>query len=119
MLETMHLMTIPNPVTLLEMITTWLLKEQLHPSSKVLPTSSSSSCVYMHHHHLCSGALPSTFFDPSAPSMRKVDEGKRKFIMSFIVATNTIASRPPECRPERRTLVPKDCWSIDGWKLRK
>ena len=44
--------------------------------------------------------------------MRKVDDGKKekkkeKKIMSFLVATNVIASRPPERRPlERRTLVP-------------
>ena len=41
-------------------------------------------------------------FDPSAPSMRKVDDRKRKrkeIIMSFLVATNVIASRPPERRP--------------------
>ena len=37
--------------------------------------------------------------------MRKVDDGKRKEkkkeekIMSFLVATNVIASRPPERRP--------------------
>ena len=41
--------------------------------------------------------------------MRKVDDGKRKEkrkeekkkekIMMFIVATNVVASRPPECRP--------------------
>ena len=39
------------------------------------------------------------FFDPSTPSMRKVDDGeekKEKKIMTFIVATNVIASRPPE-----------------------
>ena len=46
------------------------------------------------------------FFDPSTPSMRKVDDGEEKKekkrkekIMTFIVATNVIASRPPECRP--------------------
>ena len=47
------------------------------------------------------------FFDPSTPSMRKVDDGekrkekrkKRKKIMTFIVATNVIASRPPKRRP--------------------
>ena len=40
--------------------------------------------------------------DPSAPSMRKVDDGKRKrkeIIMSFLVVTNVIASWPPERRP--------------------
>ena len=42
--------------------------------------------------------------------MRKVDDGEekkkkkkkrkeKKKIMTFIVATNVIASRPPECRP--------------------
>ena len=35
--------------------------------------------------------------------MRKVDDGKRKKrkekIMSFLVATNVVASRPPERRP--------------------
>ena len=36
--------------------------------------------------------------------MRKVDDGeekekKRKKIMTFIVATNVVASRPPELRP--------------------
>ena len=43
------------------------------------------------------------FFDLRAPSMRKVNNGKRKKEkkekMSFLVATNVIASRPPECRP--------------------
>ena len=42
------------------------------------------------------------FFDPSAPSMRKVDDGgkkERKKIMSFLVATNVVASWPPERRP--------------------
>ena len=40
-------------------------------------------------------------FDPSTPSMRKVDyrEKKRKKIMSFLVATNVVASRLPERRP--------------------
>ena len=49
------------------------------------------------------------FFDPSTPSMRKVDDGKRKEkekrkekkrkkIMTFIAATNVVASRPPEGR---------------------
>ena len=43
------------------------------------------------------------FFDPSTPSMRKVDDGgnggrDEKKIMTFIVATNVVASRPPECR---------------------
>ena len=46
------------------------------------------------------------FFDPSTHSMRKVDDGekkekkgKKKKIMAFIVATNVIASLPPERRP--------------------
>ena len=44
------------------------------------------------------------FFDPSTPSMRKVDDGeekkkKKEKIMTFIVATNVIASQPPERRP--------------------
>ena len=40
------------------------------------------------------------FFDPSAPSMRKLDDGKRKKkIMSFLVGANIVASRPPEHRP--------------------
>ena len=41
------------------------------------------------------------FFDPSAPSMRKVVDGKRKKekIMVFLVATNVVASGPPERRP--------------------
>ena len=39
----------------------------------------------------------SKFFDPIAPSMRKVDDGeKRRKRMAFIVATNVIASRPAE-----------------------
>ena len=39
-------------------------------------------------------------FDPSTPSMRKVDDGKRKKkIMMKIVATNVVASQPPERRP--------------------
>ena len=40
------------------------------------------------------------FLDPSAPSMRKVDDGKKKKrkerIMLFLVATNVVASRLPE-----------------------
>ena len=53
------------------------------------------------------------FLDPSTPSMRKEDDGekkrkkkkkkkeekKRNKIMTFKVATNVIASRPPERRP--------------------
>ena len=46
------------------------------------------------------------FFDPSTSFMRKVDDGEkkkrkkeRKKIMTFIVATNVVASRPPERRP--------------------
>ena len=45
-------------------------------------------------------------FDPSAPSMRKVDDRKRKrkeIIMSFLVATNVIASWPTEQRPTGTT----------------
>ena len=42
------------------------------------------------------------FFDPSAPSMRKVDDGvKKKKIMSFLVATNVIASRPADWNATR------------------
>ena len=37
------------------------------------------------------------FSDPSAPSMREVDNGEK--LMSFLVVTNVVASRPPECRP--------------------
>ena len=44
------------------------------------------------------------YFDPSILSMRKVDNGKRKEkrkekIMSFLVATDVVASRPPKRRP--------------------
>ena len=40
------------------------------------------------------------FFDPSAPSMRKEKKEKKKEkIMPFLVATNVVASRPPERRP--------------------
>ena len=57
------------------------------------------------------------FFDPSAPSMRKVDDGekkekrkkkrKEKKIMTFIVATTSLpVDRPNADRLERRTLVP-------------
>ena len=48
---------------------------------------------------LCFRVLPSTFFDTSTPSMRKVDAEKKKEkekIMSFLVATNVVASWPPE-----------------------
>ena len=49
------------------------------------------------------------FFDPSALSMRKVYDGEKKEkkkqkIMSFLVATNVVANRPPE----RRMLMPKN-----------
>ena len=58
------------------------------------------------------------FFDPSTPSMRKGDEGEKKTgkkkngkkkgkIMMKIVATNVVASRPPNGdRLQRRPLVP-------------
>ena len=40
------------------------------------------------------------FIEPSTPSMRKVDDGKKeKKRISFLVATYIIASRPPECQP--------------------
>ena len=50
------------------------------------------------------------FFDPSTPSIRKVDDGEKKRkkkkkkkkkekIVTFIVATNVVASQPPERRP--------------------
>ena len=45
------------------------------------------------------------FFDPSAPSMRKGDDGEgkngreKKKIMTFLMATNVVASQPPERRP--------------------
>ena len=43
------------------------------------------------------------FFDPSAPSMGKVDNGtrkeKRKENNVFLVATNVVTSLPPEQRP--------------------
>ena len=57
--------------------------------------------------------LLNKFFDPSAPSMRKGDDGekktgkkrgKKKKIMIKIVATNVVASRPPEktdCNADR------------------
>ena len=41
------------------------------------------------------------FFDPSTPSMRNVDDGgkkKKEKRMTFLVATNVIASRLPERR---------------------
>ena len=48
----------------------------------------------------------SKFFDPSTPSMRKVDDGEKEEeektnerIMLFIVASNFVASQSPECRP--------------------
>ena len=44
--------------------------------------------------------------DPSTPSMRKVDAGekkrkekRKKKVMSFLVATNVVASQLPERRP--------------------
>ena len=43
------------------------------------------------------------FFDPSTPSMTKVDEGEEKKrkekIITSIAATNVVASQPPKCRP--------------------
>ena len=36
--------------------------------------------------------LLNRFFDPSTTSMRKVDDGEEKKIMTFIVASNVIAS---------------------------
>ena len=59
------------------------------------------------------------FFDPSTPSIRKIDDGekkkkerkkkeKKKKITLEIVATNVVASRPPNGdRLQRRPLVPK------------
>ena len=48
----------------------------------------------------------------STPSMRKIDDGEKKEekkkIMVEIVATNVVASRPPNGdRLQRRPLVPK------------
>ena len=48
--------------------------------------------------------LLNKFFDPSTSSMRKVDDGEKKKkkkekIMSFIVTTNVVASRPFDRRP--------------------
>ena len=45
------------------------------------------------------------FFDPSAPSMRKVDDGEKKR-KKKIMATNVIASRPPERRPTGKLHAP-------------
>ena len=52
--------------------------------------------------------LLNKFFDPSTPSMREVDDrekkekekrkGEKEKIMSFIVAINIVASRPPKSR---------------------
>ena len=44
--------------------------------------------------------LLNNFFDPSPPSMRKIDDGEKKKkekkkIMLYIVATNVVASRQP------------------------
>ena len=44
--------------------------------------------------------LLNIFFNPSPPSMRKIDDGEKKKkekkkIMLYIVATNVVASRPP------------------------
>ena len=60
------------------------------------------------------------FFDPSTPSMRKVDGGKRKKekekekIMLFLVATNFVASWPPERRltgtPHARANLHAHLW---------
>ena len=38
------------------------------------------------------------FIDPSTPSMTKGRDGEKK-VMTFIVATNVVASRPSERRP--------------------
>ena len=52
------------------------------------------------------------FFDPSPPSMRKVDDIGKKTgkgggdIISFIVATNVVGSRPLECRPTGTPTAP-------------
>ena len=48
--------------------------------------------VFGHSHQLSLNKV----FDPSTPFMRRVD-GREKKRMSFIVATNVVASRPPEC----------------------
>ena len=52
------------------------------------------------------------FFDLSTPPMRKIDDGEKekekKKITVEIVATNILASRPPNGdRLQRRPLVPK------------
>ena len=41
------------------------------------------------------------FFDQSTPSMRKGDDGEKKEnkIKTILVATNVVASRPPERQP--------------------
>ena len=56
------------------------------------------------------------FFDPITPSMRKGRDGEKKMekieekkkmekIMMFIVATDVVASRPPERRTPSRFLL--------------
>ena len=59
-------------------------------------------------HRLLNPKWPMRSGDPSTPSMRKGDNGekkekrkekKRKKIKTFLVATNVVASRPPERRP--------------------
>ena len=65
-------------------------------SSKTLEILySRSSSVFWRSRQL----LLNKFFDPSTPSMRKVDDEEKKEkvkIMSFIMATNVITSRPPK-----------------------
>ena len=57
------------------------------------------------------------FFNSISPSMRKVDNGEKKEkkkekIMTFIMATNVVARRPPECRPTGTPHAPANYY----WK---
>ena len=49
--------------------------------------------------------MQNKFFDPSTPSMRKGDDGEKKKIMMKIVATNVVASRPPERQGSPATTI--------------
>ena len=63
--------------------------------------------------------LLNKFFDLSTPYMRKEDNGEKKSKEKkkrklFILATNVVASQPPECRPTGMPTAYAKSWDQIG-----